>query len=81
MSSIVDKGGLMGTFFLPLLPGAGGEPVLAQDTAGAIDLLALVALDEADLMRTLDPQVRADVAGAARLLARALHGCGVCGMP
>ena len=46
-----------------------------QDGAGQLDLLSLVALDEADLMRTLDGQVRADVAAAARLLARVLHTC------
>jgi hypothetical protein len=38
-----------------------------------LDLLALVALDEDDIMRTLDAEVRADVEGAARLLARKLQ--------
>jgi hypothetical protein len=50
-----------------------GLPV--QDGSGALDLLSLVALDEADLLRTLDAQVRADVTAAARMLARALHTC------
>ena len=38
-----------------------------------LDLLALAALDEHGLMRTLDAEVAADVEAAARLLARQLQ--------
>ena len=45
----------------------------AQEGSGVLDLLALAALDEHGLMRTLDAEVAADVEAAARLLASQLQ--------
>lgn len=44
-----------------------------QEGCGVLDLLALAALDEHGLMKTLDTEVAADVEAAARLLARQLQ--------
>ena len=49
---------------------------MAQDGTGLLDLMALVAEDELDIMQTLDAEVRADVEAAARLLARQVQAAG-----
>ncbi|EIE23420.1 hypothetical protein COCSUDRAFT_41669 [Coccomyxa subellipsoidea C-169] len=46
---------------------------LDHEGCGVLDLLALAALDEHGLMKTLDAEVAADVEAAARLLARQLQ--------